>query len=282
MKSRFYLNNHWRDVEHDAAYALEWLRDSLAPGGSWTVTAFERWDCGTTIGGRPEVIPGQGEGCGETIPVSFEVLNWGTAEDTYDLTVNSQNGWAFTLQGNNPVTIGPGGNATVIVNLDIPANAAADDVLTLTATSQSDPTLNASGDADITPNCVCTEGNKALITALVDTASGETGDSFVMGDEMTVEWSAAGVPPVWQTGHVRLSLWTSVNGQPGVQVGRLEPDNIDLLDGQLTWTINQLFDSTINQMIDVVPGTYFFKIREIERGCHDYSDAVVTIADGPQ
>ena len=279
MKSRFYLNNIWRDVEHDAAYALEWLKDSLAPGESWTVTAFERWDCGTASGGRPEVIPGRGEGCGETIPVSFEVRNWGTAEDTYDLTINSQSGWAFTLQGNNPITIGPGGNATVIVDLEIPANATADDVLTLTATSQSDPTLNASGDADITSNCACNEGNKALITALVDTASGETRDSFVMGDEMTIEWSTAGVPPVWQTGHVRLSLWTSVNGQPGVQVGRLEPDNIDLLDGQFTWTINQLFDSKTNSMIFVEPGAYFLKIREKERGCYDYSDAEFTIGE---
>jgi len=85
------------------------------------------------------------------------------------------------------------------------------------------------------------------------------------------------VPTEWQTGHVRLSVWTVVNGQPGVQVGRLDPDYIPVMNGQHTWTVNQLYDSTIKEFIDVVPGTYLFKIREIERGCQDYSDAPFTI-----
>ncbi len=282
MTSYHYLRNQVEDTdEHDAAYALEWLNQSLAPGETWTVTAFERWDCGGPgLTGIPEVTAEPAEGCSETVTVHFNVRNWGPTVDAYDLTVTSQNGWSYTLTGDNPLTVNPDSFVPVDVELVIPLTNT-DDVLTLTAVSTSDPTLTASADAAIIADCGCTEGNKALVD------SPNNGEAFTMGEPMIIQWSTDGVPAEWQDGHVRLSLW-KYNDDDTIplpdrytKVGRINPDRQPVMAGEHpTWIINQVWDSETQSMIDVEPGdNYLIKIREMERGCHDYSDVVFSIRE---
>jgi hypothetical protein len=394
MKSRHPLNGFWRDVPHDAAYALEWLRDSLAPGESWTVTAFERAHCD---GPRVEVtgIDNGGE-CGETITVRFHVANFGKTEDTYDLSVISQNGWDTNLLGNNPITIGAADYAPVDVELTIPPLTATPDILTLTATSQSNGNVTDSHGANIFVTCqnlVCdievytptvlpspcevtitwfttdpglvkitlwqedengVEQNLGIIGNNIDAALGEyvwevnledfpeftnvrparikvkvkgkdcsdksepfsivcsnpicpeglkslidetNLDAFYEPtDNITIEWNYDNVPQVEWSRWVRLSLWTAVEVAPdvwergNVQVGRIGPENVLVIsDGTYTWMptnldpqdpqnppVLQVYESQTNQMRTVPPGTYFLKIREKGR-CHDYSDVPITI-----
>jgi hypothetical protein len=284
MKSRHPLNGFWRDVDHDAAYALEWLKDDLAPGDSWTVTAYERWNCGPNIGGRPEVIATEHEGCSETINVNFEVINWGLTPDIYDLEVTSQNGWTYALQGPNPITIdpGPGASAAVTVELTVPF-VNTDDVLTLTATSQFNPLNTHSAGADIINTCGCFAGNKVLIDAVLDTETGLPGDRFNLGDTMTIQWNTDNVPPEWQDGRLRLTLWKRVNGVY-TKVGRIGPlylDEQSVLAKEYDWVINEVFERHTNSMIPVPPGEnieYIIKIGETDRGCYDFYDSAIAIA----
>lgn len=377
------LNNFYIDSNHDAAYGLEWLKDSLLPGESWTVTAFERID---DCEGDPRqglVVTGENTGgvCGTTIPVTFYVENFRTVGDTYDLSVVSQNGWPVNIVSINPVTIGAADFAVVDVELTIPPLTLTPDVVTLTATSQSDNQITDSGDANIIVTCtqdrcldvltpteqdtaVCdeplsitwftfepglvkitlwqedefgVEQNLGVIGDNIDTSLGEYiwvaenlpgltnirpvrikvkikgttcsdwsdyffttcndnpecsegdkalivapngGETFNIGDDMTIEWSALNVPP-GNPERVRLSLWTYDVNTGYAKVGRIA-ENIDVRQEVIVWNILEVYDSTTNTMINVQPGSnYVIKIREKDRGCHDYSDAVFSILPPP-
>ncbi len=273
--SRFDLNQSHYDTNHDAAYALEWKKDSLAPAESWTVTAFERFHCD---GPRVEVTGEDGGGlCGTTVPVRFHVANFNPEADTYDLSVISQNGWTVSIQGSNPITIGAADYAVVDVDLTIPFPAYTPDVVTLTATSQTDGVITDSAGATIYVTCEggggCAEGVKALIVYP------NGGEIFDLGDEITIVWTDENVPEP-KDGLVRISLWKYESGVY-TKVGRIA-ENIPVTQEAVVWTISQVWDSEIQSMIDVEPGaTYVVKIREKGRGCHDYSDAVFTINPDP-
>ena len=54
--------------DHDAAYALQWNRASLAPGETWTITAYEKW--------TEEDVDGGSSGCntGGVVPFALMLL----------------------------------------------------------------------------------------------------------------------------------------------------------------------------------------------------------------
>lgn len=89
-----------------------------------------------------------GGAAGSTIVYEHTVTNTGNGTDTFDLSALSSLGWPVqvTDADNNPlseITLDRESSATVYVRVTIPANEATGkrDVTTLTATSQSDPTV---------------------------------------------------------------------------------------------------------------------------------------------
>jgi len=133
-----------REDYHDAGYALEWTRETLAPGETWTIVAFEKW----TEAGFVQVAapPDQTVAPGTQIEYTFQIVNLQDFADTFDVTATSSQGWnvAFAVRDGTTtgsVTVAGGGTETVTVLLSVPDDAApgAEDVLTVTATSQTDP-----------------------------------------------------------------------------------------------------------------------------------------------
>lgn len=126
----------------DAGYGLQWNRSTLAPGETWTIISFEKW---TEAGFVQVFAPAEQAGNPEDIiNYQFVVANYQNITDTFNLTLNSSNGWNVSLPGGNTVNIPAGESATVNATVTIPADAqpGTTDILTLTATSQSDPDVN--------------------------------------------------------------------------------------------------------------------------------------------
>ena len=125
----------------DAGYALEWNKNSLAPGEVWTITAFEKW---TEAGFVQVFAPAdQTVDAGTTVSYQFVIANYQPTATTYNLLLTSSNGWAISLPGGPTVTIGSGQSATINVDLTVPAGTpnGITDILTLTATSISNPSI---------------------------------------------------------------------------------------------------------------------------------------------
>ena len=133
--------NHLPDTVNpsyvDAGYAVEWDRATLAPGQTWEIEAIEKW----TAAGDVQVIApaGQSGNVGDTFDYSFSVQNLQGAQDTFDLSTSSSQGWTVSLPGGSTVTIAAGSSETVLVR--VTATSVGTDLTTLTATSQSDPTI---------------------------------------------------------------------------------------------------------------------------------------------
>lgn len=125
-------------VYQDAGYGLQWNRETLAPGQTWTIISYEKW---TEAGFVQVFAPAEQSGNpGDVINYQFVVANYQSTADTFDLVLNSSNGWETSLPGGNTVNVPAGGSVPVDATVTIPAGAApgTTDTLTLTATSQTD------------------------------------------------------------------------------------------------------------------------------------------------
>ncbi len=125
----------------DAGYGLQWNRETLAPGETWTIISFEKW---TEAGFVQVFAPAEQSGNpGDIINYQFVVVNYQSTSDSFDLVLNSSNDWPVSLPGGDTVSIPAGESTTVDVTVTIPADAqpGTTDNLTLTATSQTDPNI---------------------------------------------------------------------------------------------------------------------------------------------
>jgi hypothetical protein len=93
---------------------------------------------------------------GETVMYMMHITNTGNVEDTFNLTLGAHD-WTTTLPDGSSVTLDPGASATVMVHVEIPADAddGEMDTVMLTATSTNDPGLSDS--ANLTTTAVVEE-----------------------------------------------------------------------------------------------------------------------------
>jgi len=82
-----------------------------------------------------------------TLEYTVTVINRGKLEDTYDLAVNDDLGWALTLSENRLENVLPGENRRVTLSVTIPKNATpcTKDNITVTATSQENAQISDNG-----------------------------------------------------------------------------------------------------------------------------------------
>jgi outer membrane protein assembly factor BamB len=103
---------------------------------------------GTTYGASMLISPSYQRGPpGGLLDYTVTVVNTGGAEDTYNLTVGDNSGWALMLSENLLENVQPGENKAVTLSVAIPENAenCTRDNITVTAISQADNTIKASG-----------------------------------------------------------------------------------------------------------------------------------------
>ncbi|KUO41509.1 MAG: hypothetical protein AVW06_01385 [Hadesarchaea archaeon DG-33-1] len=98
---------------------------------------------GVSVSISPSYQSGQPGG---TLDYTVTVVNTGGAEDTYTLTVGDNSGWATMLSENQLENVQPDENRVVTLSVTIPENAenCTKDNITVTATSHTNNTINAS------------------------------------------------------------------------------------------------------------------------------------------
>jgi hypothetical protein len=154
----------------DAGYHLQWNRATLAPGQTWVITAYEKW---TEAGDVQVLAPADQTAPGGTADLEFTVQNFQNAEDTYDLAVLSDLGWAVSLPDGISITLATGVSTSVIVRVTVPANSEGQiDTISLTATSQADATITNSDSAQLTSQAAADPTPVEPVTA-----SGHNGSS---------------------------------------------------------------------------------------------------------
>lgn len=133
----------------DAGYHLQWNRESLAPGETWTITAYEKW---TEAGNVQVMAPAdQTVTKGTAIDLAFTVQNFQATTVTFNLVAESELGWPVSLPNGNTIEIASGQSAQVIVRVTPPAGTdTADDTITLTATAANDPSVFNSDSVKVT------------------------------------------------------------------------------------------------------------------------------------
>jgi hypothetical protein len=132
----------------DAGYHLQWNRATLAPGQTWVITAYEKW---TEAGDVQVLAPADQAAPGGTADLEFTVQNFQNAEDTFDLAVLSDLGWAVSLPDGISITLAAGTSTSVIARVTVPANSEGQvDTISLTATSQANATITNSDSAQLT------------------------------------------------------------------------------------------------------------------------------------
>lgn len=104
---------------------------------------------------------------GQTLTYTFNIQNTGNSQDTFNLAATSSKSWALSL----PTAVGPvaaGATASANVDITIPEKAkpGTQDVLTLTATSQADNTVNDS--ACVTMTVAVETNNPPILDAVAD------------------------------------------------------------------------------------------------------------------
>jgi hypothetical protein len=117
----------------DNGMGLEWIEGTLAPGGSFTVTAIEEW----TAAGAVQVLPppAQNISAGVQASLQFTVQNLETNPDTFSLSVATTGG--VTANVEQSVQIPAQSSVIVSVSVSTAQLSGSTATVTLTATSGS-------------------------------------------------------------------------------------------------------------------------------------------------
>jgi hypothetical protein len=129
----------------DNGMALEWEEGTLIPGGSFSVTVIEEW----TAAGAVQVLPppSQNISVGTPVTLSFTVQNLEAVDDTFTLSVTAASGLNPSVQS----TVAVPANGTMPVTVTVSAIAlGGTETVTLTATSQTTPSVTNQGVATLT------------------------------------------------------------------------------------------------------------------------------------
>ncbi|MFZ5483949.1 MAG: IPTL-CTERM sorting domain-containing protein [Pseudomonadota bacterium] len=132
------LGNTVQASFHDAGYALQWNRATLAPGESWTVEAIEGW----SDAGSLQVLPPapQTVAPGQTLDLSYTVQNLDASTVNTSFSASAPAGWTATVQSTTPQDIASNGSVSIVVRVTVPAGASNGDTasIQLTANDGSD------------------------------------------------------------------------------------------------------------------------------------------------
>ena len=138
--------------DHDNGYAMEWRTSALADGDSWTVNARESFTLSSLI----VTPPSKQTLNGDTVDLTFDVQNTGTADTTASFTTSGPSGWGITTPAER--TISAGATEQVTITVDPPdsveppgSDSPGDYDVTLTGTPSSGSSDSGTGQIEV-PN----------------------------------------------------------------------------------------------------------------------------------
>ncbi len=128
------------DEFQDAGYYLQWDRDVLLAGRSWSIRAYEIW----TPGGPLQVLAPSPQGVlpGITVDLPFTLHNLSEVPQDIELSVDASDGWTAEVVGDTTPFIGAVERYEITVRVTVPAEAAGSADITLSVTG---PESNSSG-----------------------------------------------------------------------------------------------------------------------------------------
>lgn len=136
------LSNTYNSAYQDAGYQLQWNKNSLNPGETWTIVSNERL---TPPGVLQSLAPAEKTARpGYSVTYEFIVQNFEDSANDYKLEASSSNGWNTTIQEGSIINVdGNGGAKIVHVTVNIPENAidVASDVVTLKSEKINNPSI---------------------------------------------------------------------------------------------------------------------------------------------
>ncbi len=151
----------------DAGYYLEWDREGLAPGESWTIQAYEIW---TAAGALQIIAPGsQNVAQDSELVLPFTIQNLGTVPLSLNLSAFSDVGWAAAVVGETSVVVAANSSVTENVRVTVPEGASGPCLVTLTASG------DASGSA--TTSLTVADIDVAIVPPSIDFGSLAPGGS---------------------------------------------------------------------------------------------------------
>ena len=107
----------------DNGYALEWRKDTMQNGETWTINAYEKF-ADVSVGTVSVTAPILTEcNIGGTCDLTYTVINMSTSPAHVDLSLISNDGWpAVIISPEASITIPAGGSQAVIVRVTVPNN----------------------------------------------------------------------------------------------------------------------------------------------------------------
>jgi hypothetical protein len=107
----------------DNGYALEWRKDTMQNGETWTITAYEKF-ADVSVGTVSVTAPILTEcNVGGTCDLTYTVINISNSPAHVELSLISNDGWPAVIISPDPsITISAGGSQAVIVRVTVPDN----------------------------------------------------------------------------------------------------------------------------------------------------------------
>jgi hypothetical protein len=179
---------------------------------------------------------------GENLSYTITVKNVGNAEDNYDLMVSDNSGWRPTLDDNRFENLLQGENVTTTLRVAIPDNALpfTSDDITVTATSQGDPSVNENSSCfavSTVRTLDLVEGWNLVGFAVENTPDNLFSNLAYLTDYVIYSWSSPGGPYSLQTTSTVLEdnrgYWVYIDQDKAVVTSGVSPatENVNLEAG---------------------------------------------------
>ncbi|RKZ74330.1 MAG: hypothetical protein DRR19_30190 [Candidatus Parabeggiatoa sp. nov. 1] len=182
----------------------------------------------------------------ETVPIELKVSNAGPKEDTYTLSVVSENG--TTISGlPSSITVEGLKHKKLHLNTTLSENQGVTDLLTVTATSQADPTVVAT--TKIIVNVAKDSGPPNLVELANFTATAENGG-------IRLDWETAS--EIDNAGFFIVRARQDENGEY-TEITRITLQPIPSVDGSINGASYYYVDSNV-----ISGNTYYYAIEDIE------------------
>ena len=113
---------------------MQSLNDEIIPYATFPFDFWESEPFSVFVGYAQDMVGDPGE----TVQIEIDIINYRFVSDIFEVTVTDQQGWGITPQ-NQLVALDEWETQNILIDVDIPADRAGENIIEITATSVSEP-----------------------------------------------------------------------------------------------------------------------------------------------